>query len=553
MTATPGKTTNVNSATMIMGPTGSGKTALLATLAIWVWLNYRKVTRFYTTDGGGFPDMMQALIQRGIVQGWRLRTRDTGDGSLSFETCLRAAQGWWPESINPSTCETEPNVKLIAPMTEAYAMHCPNDHLIKTVPYQSLLTPQMCPVCKTHTTKANMKVAKTTVRTPGFEHVGAVMYDGITSMLSWMLQDMSQRAGRMELKGEEGSIGGKIISGDLKLGASTRSHVGFAQSRSEELALNALSIPGLVVPPIFTALTLETVDDGGLSVRGPKLAGRAKTDEAPAWFGNCLETAVVKDDKDQRIFRLYCNEFVDAAGVRHLVKHRGAPGSLPDYLEDPPLKQGQERATAFSGFNLGNFFELSAQGLTATLADFDARFPDAPGVPAGLVTVGSGAAPTGEGPAAVAAAAPAGGAPVAPAAATPAPPKAAAPKPRMPAAKPTPAPAAPAAPAPAPAQALTAPAQPVVPTPGPEPAQPAEPEAAPAASAAAEPQNSSAAVPPSAEALVEAAAHEVDATIAAAVAPQASASAAPSAKPGGWARPAAPRPPAAAPRVGGRK
>lgn len=539
MTATPGKTTNVNSATMIMGPTGSGKTALLATLAIWVWLNYRKVTRFYTTDGGGFPDMMQALIQRGIVQGWRLRTRDTGDGSLSFETCLRAAQGWWPESINPSTCETEPNVKLIAPMTEAYAMHCPNDHLIKTVPYQSLLTPQMCPVCKTHTTKANMKVAKTTVRTPGFEHVGAVMYDGITSMLSWMLQDMSQRAGRMELKGEEGSIGGKIISGDLKLGASTRSHVGFAQSRSEELALNALSIPGLVVPPIFTALTLETVDDGGLSVRGPKLAGRAKTDEAPAWFGNCLETAVVKDDKDQRIFRLYCNEFVDAAGVRHLVKHRGAPGSLPDYLEDPPLKQGQERATAFSGFNLGNFFELSAQGLTATLADFDARFPDAPGVPEGLVTVGSGAAPqdsitTG----AVAAVTHTVAAIVTAPALVP--PKAAAPKPRIPAAKIAPSAAVVAART----EALTAPAQPVVPTPEVRPLQPAEPEAAPAASAAAEPQNSSVAVLPL---LGDAVAAPVEA------AAQTSASAAPPAKPGGWARPAAPRPPAAAPRVGGRK
>src|SRR5665213_2393207 len=331
--ATTGKVTHVNSATLIMGVTGSGKSALLATLARYLWKTYKRVTVIHSTDGGGIPTQVQALMEAGIIWLYRLRTRDLADGSLSFETCYRATQGWLPRTVNRATGETTPGCEMVPPITEAYAMHCPQGHLVKTVPFQSMLTPSLCPTCKVLTDKSNAKVAKTSHPTKGFEQIGAICFDGLTSMLSWMMSDMGQRSGRLELKGEEGAIGGKIISGDLKLGGNTRSHVGFAQSRAEELVLNSLSIPNLVVPPVFTALTMEATDEGGLSIRGPKLAGRARTDEGPSWFGNCLETAVVKTDKDERQFRLYLSEYTDAEGVRHLCKHRAAPGTMPPYLE----------------------------------------------------------------------------------------------------------------------------------------------------------------------------------------------------------------------------
>ena len=54
-------------------------------------------------------------------------------------------------------------------------------------------------------------------------------------MLAWEMQELGQRAGRIDLKGEEAAIGGKVISGQLKFGGTTRSHVGFAQGRGEEL------------------------------------------------------------------------------------------------------------------------------------------------------------------------------------------------------------------------------------------------------------------------------------------------------------------------------
>lgn len=388
-----GKVVRINSATLIQGATGTGKSSLIATLAEYVWLQFGLILRLITTDGGGFPNRVEALIRRGIIQIWRARTRDLPDGSLSFETCLRAAQGWWPQRINPRTGECQPGERLVPPITERYDMACPNGHPVKSVPFQSLLTPALCPTCRTHTTKENMRVTKSAHRTKGFEQVGAQAFDGLTSMLSWMMSDMGQRSGRLELKGEEGAIGGKIVSGDLKLGGNSRSHYGFAQNRAEELVLNSLSIPYLVVPPIFTALTLETTDEGGLSVRGPKLAGKAKTDEAAQWFGNALESAVVKDDRDQQQFRLYLSEFVDEAGVRHLCKHRGAPGTMPPYLEDPPITAaGTVADTAFTQFNLGVFLELMEAGLTQTLATVDQRYPNAPGVPDGFVEVGEGTA-----------------------------------------------------------------------------------------------------------------------------------------------------------------
>lgn len=416
-----GRVAHINSATLIMGVTGSGKSSLLATLMRYVWENYHLTTLYYSSDGGGFPTDIQALVQKGICRIFKMRTRDTSDGSLSFETCQRSAQGWWPKSIDPATGETRPGEPMVPPVTDRYEMKCPNGHVVRIVAFPSLLLAAMCPVCKVHTTKENMTVVRTSHRTKGFETVGAVCYDGLSSMLSWMESDLGQRAGRLEIKGEEAALGGKVISGDLKFGGTTRSHVGFVQSRAQELVLNSLGIPNLVVPPTWTALTLETSDEGGLSVRGPKLSGRAKTDEGPTWFGNCFESMVNTNDKEERIFRLCLAEFTDTSGVRHLIKNRASPGALPPFLEDPPLKPGQESETAFQQFNLGLVYQLLEQARERAMAQIEQRYPDAPGLAEGIVEVGE----------AVTAGLPVGSAPTAPSAAPPAPRPAA---PRAPAA-----------------------------------------------------------------------------------------------------------------------
>lgn len=370
----------LNSATLIIGSSGSGKSSLLYTLAVYVWETFHLVTLYYSSDGGGFPTQVQALVNRGIIRLWRMRTR-SADG-LAFETCQRASQGWWPKEINPLTGESAPAVTLVPPVSERFVMRCAQGHIVKVVPFQALLTPTLCPVCKKLTSKADMVVERSTHRTRGFEQVGAAVYDGISSMCSWMLQDMSKRT---DLGGEKSRLGGSIASGDLAWNENNRAQVGFAQNRAEELALNSLGVPGLVVPPVWTALVHETSDEGGLQVRGPMIAGQAKTSVAPQWFGNCLETVVVQEGP-RKYRRLNLAEYVDSSGVRHLCKTRAVPKSLPAYLQD---EDNDDPASAtFDQFNLGTFHRLLDEALKKAEQEIQARFPDAPGLPSGTVQYG---------------------------------------------------------------------------------------------------------------------------------------------------------------------
>lgn len=449
----------VNSATLIMGPTGSGKSALIGTLAKYVWETYGKITRLYSCDGGGIPEIVEALVAVGIIEIFRMRTRDPGDRGLAPETCYRSAQGWWPAKIRPSTGEVPAGVMMLPPVRVRYEAYCPQGHLMGRYPTDKVaLAPRKCPTCGVMVNAQNLgKVQQVMVPTPGFEKVGAVAYDGITSMLSWIMLEAGHRTGRGELKGEGSALGGVVLSGDLKFGGTNRAQVGFAQTRGEEIFNLTQGIPGLVIPPVFTALTHEDVDDRSLSIRGPKIAGRAKTDEAGQWVGHCLEAAIIPaldgSPRTQRV--LYLDEFVDAQGVKHLVKNRATPGTMPSMLIDPPYDPSTPE-TAFSQFNLGLFFSMIAAAREQSIQKVQQDYPNAPGLPEGdFVDYGQQAEDTPAIPAVAAAvAAPASAVTTTPAPAptTPAP-RAAAPRPRAAAPKKAspatvPAPAAPAVEAP---------------------------------------------------------------------------------------------------------
>ena len=104
-----------NSATMIFGDTGTGKSSLIATLAEYVWEKHKKVTLLYSTDGGGFGTNVEVLIEQGIIWLWKMRSR-----GLAFETVARATQGYWPEEILvPQTGEVAPECKTPSACAEA--------------------------------------------------------------------------------------------------------------------------------------------------------------------------------------------------------------------------------------------------------------------------------------------------------------------------------------------------------------------------------------------------------------------------------------------------
>ena len=376
---------STNAATLIMGNTGGGKSSQIATLAEYVRDNYGKVTRIYMADGGGWPGKVEALIRVGVIEVWRMKTRGgTDDASgLTFETIQRATNGYWPAQIKKLSGESPTGCVLLPPVVLRYVSMCPKcGATTKTAPSQSAIGPHACPQCKTQILGAQLIVRKVVQQHPAFVHVGAVVYEGLTSMGNWAMQDIATRQGKGELQGEKSALGGVVRSGELVFGSTNRAHVGFAQNRAQEWVGNSNGIPNLVIPPVWTALTLETTDEGGLSVLGPRLEGRAATDQAPAWFGNCLEAAQTKDEGNgKKQYHLFLSEFIDDNGRRHLIKNRAEPGTLPVKLSDPQLEEDADGyvtnpEVAFSGANLGRFFQLLDEALAKGVASAKAKYGD---------------------------------------------------------------------------------------------------------------------------------------------------------------------------------
>lgn len=366
-----------NSATLIFGDTGTGKSSLIATFAEYVWEKHQKVTLLYSVDGGGFGTSVETLVHAGIIWLWKLRSR-----GLAFETCARASQGYWPQQIlNPITGEVAPACKLLPPVMTEYTLFCPNGHeLKKTNDRRVFSSAILCTKCNTNTGIKNGKIEATSIRTPGMENVGAAAFDGLTSMQGWIMIDMGQRTASGELKGEETALGGKITSGDMHFGGSNRAHYGQAQLRAEDWILDSTAIPGLVAAPVWTALEQRANDrDTKLPVYGPKVAGAAKTSDVPSWVGNCLGTRIAINEKGNKEWRLYLSEYREDDNVPHLCKTRAVPGVMPEYLYD---EAGQP---AFSGFNLGVFFEKLDAALEKAMRDTANRFKNAPGLPKGII------------------------------------------------------------------------------------------------------------------------------------------------------------------------
>jgi hypothetical protein len=372
----------VTNTTMICGDTGTGKSALLATAAEWGWKNHRKVSLLYSSDGGGFPTKLDALIRAGIIRVWKIRTRGE-----AFETCSRACQGQWPtEFLDPLTGETAPGVPLAAPIKSTYTLICCycDKPVAKRSSKRAFQNAIKCPECQKQVNLQTGSIQDVSERPPFFKDVGLVMYDGLTSMQDWIMEDMADKTGRGELRGEGSALGGKVVSGDMVFGGSNRSHYGFAQVRAAQWIQDATNIPGLVLGPFFTARQQRATDSNtNLRIYGPAIAGQAKTADVPAWVANCLGSMIHIDDKKRKEFRLYLTEYREEDGIPHLCKTRAYPGTMPDYLSDGPIDSETGlpvEGKPFGLFNLGHFLDLMEAATKKTLEETAESCPDAPGL-----------------------------------------------------------------------------------------------------------------------------------------------------------------------------
>ncbi len=399
-----------NAATLLMSRTGQGKSSLIATLARFVKREYNKKTLLYMFDGGGFPMEIQSLVLSGVVSLFRARTRDPYNQGLMWDTVIKSAQGFWPTSIAPRRGEVPPGVAMMPPVVTEFEVLCPAGHTYTKTTNSQGVRDGICPTCRMPVSAVNWQVKTVTTRPKFFEDVGAVAYDSLTQLLNWGEEDLAQRSGRGDLQGMDGAIGGKVISGDQKLGQTTMSHIGFTQQQARSIVLMTNGIPGLVVPPVFTALTLEATLEGS-RIMGAELSGKKKTASSGAWFGNVLEPEkkeVGRDANSRATYQyvLHLEQWVDNDGVIHLCKNRAAPGFLPPFYADPPLTNTkQDEVTAFTEFSLGKFFTALAQALdaktTSALAEFKTTLvPDAMQTYEAPQSAAPGAPPPGSGPAA---------------------------------------------------------------------------------------------------------------------------------------------------------
>lgn len=368
----------VNSSTLVIGPTGSGKSFLLATAYEYVWEQYKKISLHYNADPGGFPDKLRALAAMGIVRIWRMQSRGM---EYSFETAQLAARGYWPAQINPVNGLCPQGVTMIPPVVTTYVETCGkcNQEAGRSIVLQTLLRGS-CPHCQTLRSHQTSRIAKLQTVSRGFEDIGTRGYDGLTAISDWYMQDLAHRT---ELGGEQGSLGGKVNSGGLSWQQNNRAQVGFAQSRAHELIISSLEVPGTVVMPLWTAITEESTDEGGLPIVGPKLAGSAKTDIAPQWFGNVFEARLELDAQQQnrKVRRLYLNSFIDKQNRNHLLRHRGDPRLVPEMVQDAPYDvQGNPPPEIGTQFNLGHVFRILDESLAKTMSDVAVKYPDAPGL-----------------------------------------------------------------------------------------------------------------------------------------------------------------------------
>lgn len=366
-------------ATLIIGVPGSGKTTLFKGFAEYLWETYQKVLLLYSWDGGAIPTDVQKRMKQGLIRFWRARTRSAP--GLALETLYLASRGYWPRQIHAETGETSPAVELVAPVTTRYTVSCKQGHPLSTVPSRALIAPMFCTPCNQFVPLQDLQVIETAQRTRGFEAVGGVGFDGLTSMTDVVLDHMDLQRGEGLIGGEKPAFGGVVVSGSQKFGGNNRADIGFGQSRGHQFVNNSLSIPYLVEGPVFTALAMEATDEGGLPIVGPKLPGRAATDEGSAWFGNVMETGKTQNDQGQECFTLFLRPFTDPQNRRHLLKTSASPTGVPDRLVDPAMVANQP----YLNVNLGKVFLMLDEDLRRSLLE---ELPGAPGTPAGISEYG---------------------------------------------------------------------------------------------------------------------------------------------------------------------
>lgn len=316
----------------VYGPSGVGKTSLLASFLTGMYRATGKRGRLYNRDGG--VASIAHLQAAGLLDVFDLEGQ-----AYPFEVLLEASQGGWP------TDPTDPTSKLEPPTLVRYIAECA---ACQTRAYDQekacTSTSIPCPKCKTL-----VPVRARRVHNPanGLDkhNIGVVMFEGLTGFADSLMSGMSDRSAKGEKIGEDIAV--RFKDGNLDVGGVSRSAYGIAQRRMQRAVEASRNIPG-VEYVIWTAHKDRGEDDiKRTPVFGPKLVGHAATDDAPRWFGPCFSaTKWPNAGKDE--YRLYLSSYFESFNsvtkdIMHIVNSRIPTSVLkgvPEYYTFDSAKAG---------------------------------------------------------------------------------------------------------------------------------------------------------------------------------------------------------------------
>lgn len=363
--AAAGSFASTASADLAVGDTGTGKSSLIGTYALEIFRATGKKTRLYSFDSGGYGALITALVTKGIIEVWRVKSRDPdGTRGMALGTCHLAALGCWPITRDPKTGDSPLGVALVAPTITWLVGKDAAGNIKGRWLQEASIPPEL---------RSSIKTERVREITPGFEEVGGVAFDGLTSMSAYSMEELNTRAGNNELGGVQGNMK-PINSGGIQFGVAGMGGIGFVQNRVRSWASAMATIPNLVRQPLVTALKARG-DEKGMPIYGPQVEGKAVTHAIPSWFGNCLGLEAVPtrdhDGNPSVEYRIYLQPYAlgDDPTVNKC-KNRGNDPSLPTYISDPP-GASLENKQLYSVWGMQTIYRLldAAVGKNSSMID----------------------------------------------------------------------------------------------------------------------------------------------------------------------------------------
>lgn len=172
--------------------------------------------------------------------------------------------------------------------------------------------------------------------------VGAIIYEGCTEFANDILTELRVKGASGEIISAE-KAPAQFVSGQLRIAGNNQTHYGIAQGRLKEAINSSQKLPCHI---LWTAREMRVQDQETRQfVYGPLLAGKAATQDAPAWFGNCIhldmcrtgtikeKDGTLKDTIERRAY--FFNHYDKETEVPYLAKLRVPPEfahEVPPYM-----------------------------------------------------------------------------------------------------------------------------------------------------------------------------------------------------------------------------